>query len=268
MNADTRARVEAFRRALELAAYDRAGEPVPSVWRDCLKDFPDGCCELASQTLAEYLTEDGSNLHPCVIGMQWDEGPDRHGHVIIALDGDYIDLTLNQFDGYDEWVVAEPIESGGQLGTFMQKVRNQGGTFTTRKRTFDGIPDQACNLYTWLKEVANSQLAASGQGRAPDSIPLLVSTEILPQYRSLAVAGPSDKATHATEKKNPKPMTHVGIITECYRPREVRLRETGTWWVSECGLRFRKSTGAAVGSGIWSANRLDLNSIRKIHPDD
>lgn len=64
MNADTRARVEAFRRALELAAYERSGEPVPSVWRDYLRDFPDGCCELASQTLAEYLTEDSSNLPP------------------------------------------------------------------------------------------------------------------------------------------------------------------------------------------------------------
>jgi len=37
-----------------------------------LKDFPDGCCELASQTLAEYLTEDGSKLHPYIIGMQWE----------------------------------------------------------------------------------------------------------------------------------------------------------------------------------------------------
>ena len=63
-------------------------------------------------------------------------------------------------------------------------------------------------------------------------------------------------------------MTHVGIITECYRLREVRLRETATWWVSECGLRFRKSTGAAVGSGVWSANRLDLKSIREIRSED
>lgn len=39
-----------------------------------------------------------------------------------------------------------------------------------------------------------------------------------------------------------------------------------TQWVSECGLRFRKSTGAVVGSGVWSTNRLDLNSIREIQP--
>lgn len=266
MKAETGARVKAFRRALELAAGERSGEPVPSVWRDSLKDFPDGCCELASQTLVRYLMEHDDKLFPYVIGMEWDDGPDRHGHVIVALDGEYIDLTLDQFDGYYDQIVVEPVESGGQIAAFMQKVRDQGGTLTTRERTFDGIPDQAWNLYAWLKEVADSLLPASGQGSAPGSMPSLVSTEILPQYRAGTVAAPSDKATHVTEQKNRQPMTHVGIITECYRRREVRLRETSTWWVSECGLRFRKSTGAAVGSGVWSANRLDLSSIREIQP--
>lgn len=268
MNADTRARVEAFRRALELAAYERSAEPVPSVWRDFLGAFPRGCCELASQTLAEYLTEDGSNLHPYVIGMDWRVNAKDYGHVIVALDGEYIDLTLDQFDGYDERIVAEPVESSGQIAAFIQNVRAHGGTLSTRERTFDGIPDQAWKLYAWLKEVADDLLAASGQGRAPDSMPLLVSTEVLPQYRAGAVAGPSDKVTHVTEQKKRRPMTHVGIITECYRPREVRLRETDTQWVSECGLRFRKATGAEAGSGVWSANRLDLKSIRKTQSED
>ncbi|WNI98614.1 hypothetical protein [Enterobacter ludwigii] len=266
MNADTRARVEAFRRALELAAYERSGEPVPSVWHTFLASFPRGCCELASQTLTEYLKEDGSNLHPYVIGMKWNEGPDAHGHVFVALDGEYIDLTLDQFDGYDDQIVVEPVEYGGQIAGFIQKVRDQGGTLSTRELTFDGIPDQAWNLYAWLKEVADDLLAASGQGRAPDSMPLLVSTEIQPQYRAGAVAGPSDTDTQVTVQKKRRPMTHVGTITECYQPREVRLRETDTQWVSECGLRFRKATGAAAGSGVWSANRLDLKSIRKIQP--
>ncbi|MEP8981166.1 hypothetical protein ABKW25_20880 (plasmid) [Enterobacter hormaechei] len=266
MNADTRARVEAFRRALELAARERSGEPVPSVWRDFLRAFPLGCCELASQTLAEYLTEDGSNLHPYIIAMAWTENAGNHGHVIVALDGEYIDLTLDQFDGYDDRIVAEPIEYGGQIAGFIQKVRAHGGTLSTRERTFDGIPDQAWNLYAWLKEVADDLLAASGQGRAPDSMPLLVSTEISPQYRAGTVAGASDTATQVTGQKKRRPMTHVGIITECYRPRQVRLRETDTQWISECGLRFRKDTGAAAGSGVWSANRLDLKSIRKIQP--
>ncbi|EPB8478860.1 hypothetical protein ACRTIQ_004778 [Escherichia coli] len=264
MKADTLARVEAFRRALELAARERSGEPVPYVWCDVLKDFPDGCCELASQTLVQYLMDHDEKLFPYVIGMQWDDGPDRHGHVIVALDGEYIDLTLDQFDGYDDRIVVEPVESGGQIAGFIQKVRAHGGTLSTRELTFDGIPDQAWKLYAWLKEVADDLLAASGQGRAPDSMPLLVSREIPPQYRAGTVAGASDTATQVTGQKKRRPMTHVGIITECYRPREVRLRETDTQWVSECGLRFRKDTGAATGSGVWSANRLDLKSIREI----
>ncbi|WOI84499.1 MULTISPECIES: hypothetical protein [Enterobacteriaceae] len=264
MTPEINLRIQAFRRALELAAGERSGEPVPSVWRDVLKDFPDGCCELASQTLVQYLKEHNEKLFPYVIGIQWDDGPDRHGHVIVALDGDYIDLTLDQFDGYHDRIVAEPVESDGKIAGFIQKVRDQGGTLTTRELTFDGIPDQSWKLYDWLREVADDLLAASGKGRVPDSMPLLVSTEIVPQYSAGAVAGQSDKATHVTEQKIRQPMTHVGIITECYRPREVRLRETDTQWVSECGLRFRKSTGAAVGSGVWSANRLNLKSIRVI----
>lgn len=164
MNADTRARVEAFRRALELAAYERSVEPVPFVWRDFLRAFPRGCCELASQTLAEYLTEDGSNLHPYVIGMDWRVNAKDYGHVIVALDGEYIDLTLDQFDGYDDRIVAEPIEYGGQIAAFIQNVRAHGGTLSTRELTFDGIPDQAWKLYAWLKEVADDLFAASGQG--------------------------------------------------------------------------------------------------------
>lgn len=202
MNADTLARVEAFRRALELAAYDRSAEPVPAVWRDYLKAFPRGCCELASQTLAEYLTEEGSKLHPYVIGMEWRVNAKDYGHVIVALDGEYIDLTLDQFPGYHGRIVAEPVESGGQIAAFIQNVRAHGGTLSTRELTFDGIPDQAWKLYAWLREVADSLLAASGQGRAPDSMSLPVSTEILPQYRAGTVAGPSETAAHVTEKKN------------------------------------------------------------------
>lgn len=77
-----------FRRALELAAGERSGEPVPSVWRNWLKDYPHGCCELASQTLTAYLKEDGSNLHPYIIGTEWNEGSgahsQAHGHDLHA----------------------------------------------------------------------------------------------------------------------------------------------------------------------------------------
>jgi hypothetical protein len=265
MSTDTGTLVKTFRRALELAARERAGEPVPSVWRDYLKAFPTGCCELASQTLARYLMDHNKKLFPYVIGMQWDDNEDRHGHVIVALNGDYIDLTLDQFDGYDDWIVAEPIESGGQLGIFIQEVRNLGGTLSTRELTFDGIPDQAWKLYDWLKATADSLLPAAGQ---PCSTPVLVSREILTEYQNLANTDPTNKTGHAPEKKKQKKMTHTGIVSDCYRPREVRLRQTSTMWISECGLKFRKATGAASGSGVWSSRRLDLSSIREIRPDE
>ncbi|HBS5970806.1 TPA: hypothetical protein RRW74_005079 [Klebsiella pneumoniae] len=159
--------------------------------------------------------------------------------------------------------MAEPIESGGQLGIFLRTVRNLGGTFSTRKLTFDGIPDDAWKLYDWLKATADSLLPATAQ---PCSTPGLVSTEVLAEYSDRAMSSPSDNVGHAPEKKMQKKMTHTGTITECYQPREVRLRETTTQWVTECGLRFRKSTGAAVGSGVWSSRRLDLGSIREL-PD-
>lgn len=55
MTPETEARVRAFRRALERAA----DEPVLSTWRGYIGSFPRGTCKLA-----EYLTEDGCNLHP------------------------------------------------------------------------------------------------------------------------------------------------------------------------------------------------------------
>ncbi|ELJ3891184.1 hypothetical protein RTH83_005587, partial [Salmonella enterica] len=121
-----------------------------SPWCGCIGSFPDGCCELASQMLVRYLMEHNDRLFPYVIGMEWRVNAQDYGHVIVALNGDYTDLTLDQFDGYDDWIVAEPVESGGQIAAFIQKVRDLDGTFTTRERTFDGIADDAEKLYGWL----------------------------------------------------------------------------------------------------------------------
>ncbi|EEB1617603.1 TPA: hypothetical protein MPK85_004706 [Salmonella enterica] len=76
------------------------------------------------------------------------------------------------------------------------------------------------------------------------------------------------KGTFGPEKKTQQAMTHEGTMTYCYQPSQVRLRETKTMWISESGHRFRKTTGAAVGSGVWSSHRLELSSIREIQPDE
>ena len=62
--------------------------------------------------------------------------------------------------------MAEPVESGKPLGTFLRKVRRQDGSFTARKLTLDGIPGNGHKLYGWLKATADSLLPVPGQGRA------------------------------------------------------------------------------------------------------
>lgn len=265
MREEIEARVKAFRQALELAARERAGEPILSGWRQLLKSFPSGCCELASQTLVQYLRDHDKKLFPYIIAMQWIDNNHMRGHVIVALDGEYTDLTLDQFDEYDDWIMAEPIESGGQLGSFLKTVRNLKGSFTTRELTLDVIPGDGHKLYGWLKDTADSLLSVPEQ---IIRLPPLLSMEIPSEYRDRTYTNPSYQAGHAPEKKNQKAMTHVGTISECYKPRQSRLRETKTMWISESGLRFRKSTGAAVGSSVWSSHRLDLKSIREIQPDN
>lgn len=117
MNADTWARLQAFRHALELTSCEAS----LTAGYDRLKDFPAGCSELVGQTLTDYLTEDGSNLYSCIVDLQWGNGPDRYDHVIAAPDSDYIDLTLDQFPGYHDRIVAEPVESGRQLAADLNR---------------------------------------------------------------------------------------------------------------------------------------------------
>lgn len=55
---------------------------------------------LASQTLAEYLTEDGSNLPSILSACSGMMVLTNTATSLPPLDGDYIDLTLVQFLSY------------------------------------------------------------------------------------------------------------------------------------------------------------------------
>ncbi|EOC0866009.1 hypothetical protein VG539_004044 [Cronobacter muytjensii] len=66
-----------------------------------MHNFPHGSCDMASNCLAQYLTDKKCG-HPCIIfmdGSRLENSPVR-AHVIVMLDGEYIDLTLDQFKGY------------------------------------------------------------------------------------------------------------------------------------------------------------------------
>ncbi|TLP82002.1 hypothetical protein FE153_11570, partial [Streptococcus pneumoniae] len=101
--------IKAFRRALELGGGERADgcRHFPR-WKTELRNFPHSSCDLASNTLAYYLKE-RERCHPCIIFMEGNAGFHEaenstvHGHVIVLLDGEYIDLTLDQFDEYPDY---------------------------------------------------------------------------------------------------------------------------------------------------------------------
>ncbi|HFT8746762.1 TPA: hypothetical protein ACGSZH_004736, partial [Escherichia coli] len=97
----------------------------------------------------DYLTEDGSNLYSCIVGMQWDNGPGRYGHVIAAPARDYIDLTLDQFPGYHNRIVAEPVESGGQLAADLNR--------EPAISIADGIVASASDKVNYITEQKNRQ---------------------------------------------------------------------------------------------------------------
>lgn len=161
MRDEVLARVKAFRQALEKAAREQPEEcRNGSRWCE-LRRFPHGSCDLASNGLAQYLM-DREGCHPCVIFMQGKadfqeaENSTVYGHVIVLLDGEYIDLTLDQFDEYPDYIPADPIESGGTLGTLLRNIMKHGDPVKTRKVNLNGME---C-IYAWLLATADAVLAA------------------------------------------------------------------------------------------------------------
>ncbi|HAS1135163.1 TPA: hypothetical protein I3806_004622 [Enterobacter cloacae] len=70
-------RIKAFRRALELGAGERADgcRHFPR-WKEELKNFPHGSCDLASNTLAQYLTD----TEGCQSQLHWKHPAGGKGH--------------------------------------------------------------------------------------------------------------------------------------------------------------------------------------------
>lgn len=161
-------RIEAFRRALELGAGERADDCRRfRRWKNELRNFPHGSCDLASNTLAQYLA-DTEGCHPCIIFMEGNAGFHEaenstvHGHVIVLLDGEYADLTLDQFDEYPDYIPYEPVESGGQLGKLLRNIMKHEGPVKTRQFDLDG----GDALYAWLRDTADEALAADPEWQA------------------------------------------------------------------------------------------------------
>ncbi|EOL4529715.1 hypothetical protein ACAX95_RS26260, partial [Escherichia coli] len=161
-------RIKAFRRALELGGGERADgcRHFPR-WKTELRNFPHSSCDLASNTLAYYLKE-RERCHPCIIFMEGNAGFHEaenstvHGHVIVLLDGEYIDLTLDQFDEYPDYIPYEPVESDGQIGKLLRNIMKHEDPVKTRQIDLDGGEE----LYAWLRDTADEVLAADPEWQA------------------------------------------------------------------------------------------------------
>lgn len=190
MKDTVRDHVNAFHQALVLAAGKRKEEcRLLPRWSTELQDFPRGSCELASNFLAEYLQDRVKGVYPVILFMRGDGNP-VNGHVIVMLDGEYIDLTLDQFEMYNDYVVAEPIESGGQLSTLLRNIREKNGVIKTLPIQLNTTGANGRTLYEKVRDIADSLLPPTPQQNTPKP-PL--STEILPEYRSWQDMNPTDE---------------------------------------------------------------------------
>lgn len=163
MTPDIRRRIHAFRNALVLAADTRSNECYRlGRWKE-LNSFPHGCCDLASNFLAQYLQDRDSSLQPVIVHMLTNpEFCEEHNstiqsHVIVRLDDWYIDLTLNQFAEYRRRVVIE--NRTGTLGSLLRHIRNCGGTVKERDIELHNPNEDGGRLYIWLRDTADSLLS-------------------------------------------------------------------------------------------------------------
>lgn len=166
MTPDIKRRIHAFRNALALAADTRSHECFAmGRWRTELNAFPHGCCDLASNFLAQYLQDSAPDLRPVVLHMQTTpefrcaEKSTIESHVIVEAAGWFVDLTLNQFEEYNNRVMIEG--KTGTLGTLLRRIKHYGGDVACRGIQLDSGTEDGRALYTWLRTTADSLLAPS-----------------------------------------------------------------------------------------------------------
>ncbi|HGM6906198.1 hypothetical protein OQJ40_22330 [Serratia nevei] len=166
MTDEIKRRIHAFRNALALAADTRSHECFAmGRWQE-LNEFPHGCCDLASNFLAQYLRDSEPTLQPVIIHMEAthsyrvDKESTVKSHVIVALGDKYIDLTLNQFAEYSRRVIIE--DKYGTLASMQREIQRFGGTVTRRDINIDNTVENGEELYDWLRNTADRLLEKSG----------------------------------------------------------------------------------------------------------
>ncbi|MBT0722512.1 hypothetical protein HGT70_14670 [Rosenbergiella collisarenosi] len=172
MREETTFRIRAFWQALEKAAQEQPEEYMNEARWCELKNFPAGSCDLASNCLAQYLKDCGEKGEPIILFMCGNqdfykaENSTVHAHVIVIHNGEYIVLTLDQFDEYTDYIASEPLETCGVIGRLLRKIPQNEGEIETRRINIDRLQ----RIYAWLRNRADIILKADPQWQAREQL--------------------------------------------------------------------------------------------------
>lgn len=147
--------IHAFRNALVMAAdtHSYACFFMPR-WGIELNSFPSGCCDLASNFLAKYLTEHGYPARIIRFSCSSEINEYIKSHVVVKYNDYYIDLTRNQFDDYNGRVLIE--DKYGSIATLLRNVKNDPFlTFEEREFCIDNATNRGEQLYCYVKQLAD-----------------------------------------------------------------------------------------------------------------
>lgn len=71
------------------------------------------------------------------------------------LDGEYIDLTLDEFDEYPDYIVSEAVESQGVIDTLLRRIGEIEGLIETRPINLSSFIERGEDMYAWLRDKAD-----------------------------------------------------------------------------------------------------------------
>lgn len=133
-NIEIRKLAQSFRRGIERAV--ESNEISPRTTKSTMPYFPKGCCEVASDLLAQYLLENG--VHTKIVHGEYDfdDWENKYPHTWLETeDGVIVDITADQFTG------EQTFESFCLMPCYVGTDRSFYSLFTDdyRKELFQGL---------------------------------------------------------------------------------------------------------------------------------
>lgn len=154
MDLELKKLIHALRNSLVMAAdtHSHACFNMPR-WSE-LNNFPHGCCDLASNFLAKYLSEHG--YESTVVFFNCNEQVNKYigGHVILQVGEYYVDITRSQFEDSNARIAIE--DKHGSLAGIIRIVRKEGyHYYQEREINLDTRTSQGLHLYNYVRDIAD-----------------------------------------------------------------------------------------------------------------